>query len=49
MGKHKEYSEDLRNSVVTAVNNHVITKAKACSSIWSIQTACMCMDQDKST
>ena len=29
MGKHKEYSEDLRSSVVNAVNNHGITKAKA--------------------
>ena len=29
MGKHKEYSEDLCNSVVNAVNNRGITKAKA--------------------
>ena len=29
MGKHKEYSEDLRNSVVNPVNNRGITKAKA--------------------
>ena len=29
MGKHTEYNEDLHNSVVNAVNNHGITKAKA--------------------
>ena len=29
MGKHKEYNEDLCNSVVNAVNNRGITKAKA--------------------
>ena len=29
MGKHKEYSEDLRNSVVNAVSNRGTTKAKA--------------------
>ena len=29
MGKHKEYSEDLCNSVVNAVNNLGITKVKA--------------------
>ena len=28
MGKHKEYSEDLHNSAVNAVNNCGITKAK---------------------
>ena len=28
MGKLKEFSEDLRNSVVNAVNNCGITKAK---------------------
>ena len=31
MGKHKKYSEDLRNSVVNAVNNRGITKAEAAS------------------
>ena len=29
MGKHKEYCEDLHNSVINAVNNCGITKAKA--------------------
>ena len=29
MGKHKEYSEDLRKSVVNPVNNCGFTKARA--------------------